>query len=57
MKTEAAFISKIEKVRTALIKLAARSTLGSPEVIRASTTLDQMLNKYEKYRTRKNSKH
>jgi hypothetical protein len=56
MGTEIACINSIEKARKALIELAARSSLVSPEVIRASTTLDQMLNNYDKYKTGKNSK-
>ncbi|MFZ3590289.1 aspartyl-phosphate phosphatase Spo0E family protein [Bacillus sp. DJP31] len=56
MKTDKPSMDKIEQYRKELIELAKHSSLNSPEVIRASTTLDTLLNEYELYRREKNSK-
>ncbi|WP_418909855.1 aspartyl-phosphate phosphatase Spo0E family protein [Bacillus pinisoli] len=56
MTTETTFINDIEKSRKELLILASRSSLSSPEVIKASESLDIILNNYEIYKNTKNSK-
>jgi hypothetical protein len=53
MGTPNLLIDKIEQQRKDLIELASRSTFSTPEVIKASVTLDKMLNQYELYNVKK----
>ncbi|MBM6616197.1 aspartyl-phosphate phosphatase Spo0E family protein [Bacillus suaedaesalsae] len=50
MKTLNLLINKIENQRKELIRLASNYSFSSPEVVQASTALDQMLNQFELYK-------
>ncbi|WP_456277037.1 aspartyl-phosphate phosphatase Spo0E family protein [Bacillus sp. AK128] len=57
METETAISRRIEDSRKELFDLASKSALSSPEVLKASISLDQLLNKYENFKNIKNSNH
>ncbi|NEY73838.1 aspartyl-phosphate phosphatase Spo0E family protein [Bacillus mesophilus] len=50
MSKETMYIASIEKSRKELLELASKSALSSPEVVKASVTLDTILNNYEEYK-------
>lgn len=47
-------VEKIETLRDELLKLTARNSLSSPDVVQVSVKLDLLLNEYEKYRKKNN---